>query len=71
MDERRDPPPADESSRPVAVSPLPAPKAAWAAYVSHCRACSVCRDVDQHCDEADRLYQEWQARARRALQELG
>lgn len=72
MDERRDPPPADESSRPVAVStPLPEPKRAWSAYVRHSRGCAVCRDVDQHCGEADGLWRAWQTQARRALQELG
>jgi hypothetical protein len=71
VDERRDTPPPSERSRPVAVSPLPAPKAAWAAYVGHSRGCAVCRDVELHCDEADRLYREWQAQAQRALEGLG
>jgi hypothetical protein len=72
VDERRDTPPPSECSRPIAVSTeLPGPQQAWARYVEHSRGCEVCRDVDRHCDEADRLWKAWQAQARQALQQLG
>jgi hypothetical protein len=72
MDERRDDESPPGSGRPVAVSSdLPGPQQAWGRFVQHSRGCVACRDIDQHCGEADRLWKAWQDRARRALDELG
>lgn len=71
MDERRDDEPPPGSSRPAAAgTALPGPAEAWRRYVQHSRGCLVCRDIDRHCGEADRLWRAWKARADRALDGL-
>jgi hypothetical protein len=72
MDERRDPPPADESSRPVAagvhLSPL---QEAYAAYVDHATRCDSCRSLRaSECDMAGELWRAYRASGAEAFRRL-
>lgn len=74
VDERRDnPPPA--GTRPAVLasagSKLSPVQQAYAGYVEHATACTICRDVDGgRCEAADMLWQAFRQRADGAYQQL-
>ncbi|MGW1160337.1 hypothetical protein ACWD48_19395 [Streptomyces sp. NPDC002519] len=72
MDESRDTP-AEPETRPPAVvaatrlSPL---QEAYGDYATHALRCPRCRDVDQRCDEAGRLWRAYWVKATEAVRGL-
>lgn len=72
MDERRDTPPRPETRAPLvaAATRLSPVQQAWAGYAEHFVACGHCRDVDQRCEDAERLYRAFQEVADAAFERL-
>lgn len=74
MDERKDPPPPEDSApRAVAAASRLSPiQQAWGDYVDHATRCPICRSVDGgRCDDAERLHHAYEAEGKTAYRRLG
>ncbi|MEU8642203.1 hypothetical protein AB0C91_09830 [Streptomyces sp. NPDC048674] len=74
MDERREPE-AEAGTRPtvkgVGVGKLTPLQQAWSRYVTHCRDCATCKDVDAgRCSTAEGLWRSWNLLGDHACQQM-